>query len=98
MKLPYGLIAAGGPVISWDTCPNQNLVHGMRMWIEYGVEPGEFLRAVLCSDLIGAVMMADRTNLSMLPDIVRWMMDNLPSPCWGSRDRYESWLSSTAGG
>lgn len=55
--------------------------------------PGGFLTAVLTNDLFGAVGYADSTNLAALPDIVRYVYNELPSGCWGSRDVMWKWIN-----
>jgi hypothetical protein len=54
--------------------------------------PGSFLTAVLENDLAGAVGQADWQNIEVLPAIVAFVYRNLPSPCWGSKDKVEAWL------
>jgi hypothetical protein len=49
-----------------------------------GNPPGGFLSAVLSNDLTGAVGSADKDSLEILPDIVKWVFNELPSNVWGS--------------
>jgi hypothetical protein len=60
-------------------------------WVEYGIRPGSFGRAVLENDLTGAIFRADAGNLADLPDIVRYVYDTLPDDCWGSSERCMRW-------
>jgi len=48
--------------------------------------PGGFLIAVLSNDLFGAVGRADSQNLAALGDIVKYIYNELPSGCWGSKE------------
>jgi hypothetical protein len=50
------------------------------------VATGSFLRAVLENDLTNAVCTADEKNFFALPVIVRYVYNELPSPCWGSKE------------
>lgn len=54
--------------------------------------PGGFLTAVLSNDLFGAVGQADSENLAALPEIVRYVYNELPSGSWGSKDRIWRWV------
>jgi len=56
-------------------------------YINHKYLPGSFLMAVLINDLYGAVGHADSENLAALPDIVRYIYNELPGNSWGSRER-----------
>ena len=65
---------------------------GMRRYIEEGIMPGSFLRAVLEDRLHDAVMRCD--NISQLKRIVMWVYTEVPSICWGSPERVRDWMRS----
>ena len=67
------------------------LQDGMQRYVEEGRLVGDFLTACLENDLHKAVSRADRTNLALLPKIVQWMHWNIPSGCWGSREKVAEW-------
>ena len=54
-------------------------------YVQHKILPGQFLMSVLSNDLFGAVSRADSENLAALPDIVKFIYNELPSGCWGSR-------------
>ena len=54
--------------------------------------PGGFLTAVLSNDLFGAVGKADSENLAALPEIVRYIYNEIPSSSWGTRDIIWKWV------
>ena len=54
--------------------------------------PGGFLTAVLSNDLFGAVGSADSENLAALPEIVRYVYNELPANSWGSKDKIWRWV------
>ena len=54
--------------------------------------PGGFLIAVLSNDLVGAVGKADKENLAALPEIVRYIYNEIPSSSWGTRDIIWKWV------
>jgi len=61
-------------------------------YIEHKMLPGGFLIAVLSNDLFGAVGRADRENLAALPDIVKYIYNELPAGSWGSNDIIWRWV------
>jgi hypothetical protein len=65
---------------------------GLRRYIEEGIMPGSFLRAVLEDRLHDAVMRCD--NISQLKRIVMWVYTEVPSICWGSPERVRDWMRS----
>jgi hypothetical protein len=54
--------------------------------------PGGFLQAVLANDLIGAVGSADKESLQILPDIAKYVFNNIPSNVWGSPSKVKAHL------
>ena len=65
---------------------------GVNLYIQFGIEPGSFLRAVICNDLKRAVMYADRNNMGSLPAYVDFFYNNSPMACWGSEKLYKAWI------
>ena len=63
---------------------------GLRRYIEEGIMPGSFLRAVLEDRLHDAVVRCD--NISQLKDIVLWIYNEAPSICWGSPEKVRDWI------
>ena len=55
-------------------------------YVEHKILPGGFLMKVLSNDLFGAVGQADSENAAALPDIVRYIYNQLPANAWGSQD------------
>ncbi len=53
---------------------------------------GDFLTAVICNDLKGAVDRADDTNLANIPAYVGYLYNEAPSGCWGSQEAMARWL------
>lgn len=62
-------------------------------YVEDDVPPGGFLTAVLSNDLAEAFAWADSDCKSALPDIVRYLNNEIPAVCWGSKDKVEAWLN-----
>lgn len=62
-------------------------------YIEDGYEPGDFLKAVICNNLIDACAHADWINRHRIFEIVGWFYNHAPSPCWGSEENYRNWIA-----
>ena len=71
---------------------------GMERYIEHGVPPGHFLTAVLTNDLRGACERADDVNRHLLWEIVGWLYNEAPAPCWGSPTKVSTWLAAARRG
>jgi hypothetical protein len=72
----------------------ESLRGGLRRYIEEHIRPGDFLYAVLADSLSSAVMLADDGNRERLLDIARWVYNEAPPMCHGSREKVEAWISS----
>lgn len=57
-------------------------------------EPGHFLTAVLCNDLMGAYSRADTFSIAAMHDIVTFIYNELPAGSYGSRSAMASWLEA----
>jgi len=66
---------------------------GMRRYIENGIPPGHFLLAVLNNDLREACSRADDINRHLLWEIVGWLWNEAPAPCWGSPEKVSMWIA-----
>lgn len=83
----------------WNAEKFQSLVPehmqaGLMLYLEHGVLPGSFLTAVLENDLKGAFGRADHINESRIKDIVTFLYNYAPGPCWGSPQKVASWVAS----
>lgn len=70
------------------------MIAGLRRYIEYHSGVGHFLTAILENNLKEAVFHADGTNIDLLPNYVRYLHQEAPSQCWGSKERVKDWLDS----
>lgn len=80
-----------GAIADWSLIPDR-MIGGMRRYIENGIEPGDFLRAVLNNDLQEACGRADAENQRILFQYVKFLYNYAPSDCWGSPEKVEKWL------
>lgn len=62
------------------------------LYAKHGCPTGGFLAAVLSNDLKDACARADSDNRHAIFDIVSYIYNNLPSGCWGSRERVRAWI------
>lgn len=69
-----------------------NMLDSLYRYIEDGCPTGDFLRAVLSNDLKESFGRADEQNRETLFDIVSFLYNEAPAPCWGSPDLVKAWL------
>ena len=67
---------------------------GICRYVEYGIEPGDFLTAIIRNDLKEAVGRADEENMRNLPAYVAYFYNEVPSPAWGSKEKMEAWMET----
>lgn len=65
---------------------------GIRRYIEEGILPGSFLKAVINNDLRSACTTADDENIKNLPAYIGYFYYEAPSECWGSKERMCRWI------
>lgn len=70
----------------------ESLIASLSRYSTEHVATGGFLKAVLENDLCEAVCRASESNFQLLPVIVRYVYNELPSPCWGSKEKVAAWL------
>lgn len=68
-------------------------LQGIRLYVEAGVPPGDFLMAVLQNDLKEAFGRADEYNTRAMHSIVQYLYNHVPEVCWGSPEKVKQWLT-----
>lgn len=68
-----------------------HMQEAMKLWVERGIDAGSFMMAVLCNDLMGALGKADSTNINRLKDYGMFLYNEVPSDCFGSREKVKKW-------
>ena len=68
------------------------ILEGLREYGLHHVPAGGFLHAVLCNNLHEAVCRADVDSLAAIRQIVLYVYNVMPSPCWGSQEKVQAWL------
>lgn len=65
-------------------------------YLEDGIEPGSFLKSLLCNDLKEAFARAGALNIFNMFGIVKHLYNNVPATAWGSEANYNHWLNMKA--
>lgn len=73
-----------------------SVIESLWRYAVYGIEAGGFLNAVLENNLKEAFARADDDNARAMKTIVMYVYMKMPSNCWGSITKVESWITSHA--
>ena len=74
-----------------DNIPDR-LIVALWRYADRRIPTGGFLRACLGNALLQASCTADDKNAGRLRDIMRHIVNELPSECWGSKEKVKAWL------
>ena len=77
----------------YDFLP-EHMRKGAMLYVEYGIEPGEFFRAVLENNLKEAFTRADFINEHKLADFVYWLIWKCPDNAQGSPEKVNAWIEA----
>jgi hypothetical protein len=69
-----------------------NLHEGLVEYVAARRPVGGFLNAVLSNDLRGAIVRADPVTGRGLRQVVLFLNNYVPAPCWGSSSAVSAWL------
>ena len=75
----------------------EHIKGGIERFVFHGLLPGHFLTAVLTNDLIEAVNRADDESLDHLGPIVKFVYNEIPSTCWGTKLKVAEWNAQKQG-
>lgn len=76
-----------------DTLPEWSR-GAMIRYLEYGIDPGHFLRAVLANDLVGSFGQADEDNRREMFAYANFVYNYIPCAACGSRDAVDKWMAT----
>lgn len=65
-------------------------------YIVHGINPGDFLTALINNDLKEACACADDINRHHIFDYVKWFYNHAPSVCWGYDNAAAAWSADRA--
>ena len=71
----------------------EHTVGALERYINDRIPTGSFLNAVLCNDLVDAISKADEQNLRAIPEIVKFIYNNIPMNSWRTEEKVREWLS-----
>jgi len=71
----------------------EHMQPGMRRYIELGIPPGSFLRAVLENKLVESFQYADDINLHRMFDFASFLYNEINRGCYGNEDTVEEWIN-----
>ena len=66
---------------------------GIRRYYENGINPGDFLTAVINNDLREACGRADNENAIILHKYVMWFYNQAPMGSWGFEGAVKKWVT-----
>ena len=64
----------------------------IKRYVEHGVEPGSFTRAVLENNLVQSFNKADEESYRKLKDICKYIYLCMPAEIWGSKERVDNYI------
>ncbi len=68
------------------------LIEGIDRYVYECIPVGGFLQSVISNDLYMAFVRADLESKLHIEEVVRYLHDDCPAECWGSPDKYMTWL------
>lgn len=83
-----------GHTINYDKIPGDSpfMRAAVERWVEHGgIDPDDFLHAVVTNNLKMAVLRADDQNIKLLPEWVEWFRWEAPAQCHGSVEEVRAW-------
>lgn len=69
------------------------MMNGIDNYVNHRLEPGGFLSAIIENNLVSAIFRADDENIRNIPAYVAYFYNEVPSVCWGSREKMKEWLN-----
>jgi len=66
---------------------------GVQRYLDHGIPPGSFLKALFSNDLKEAFHKADDQNIALMLEWVRFMFNDMPSNSQGSPEAVEAWIA-----
>jgi hypothetical protein len=69
----------------------QRFKEAIDRWVADACPMGSFINAVLENDLAQALGRADEDARENLHDIVKYLYNQAPSSCWGSKEKVNQW-------
>jgi len=80
--------------VDYTKVPIPGMIFSVEMYIERGVHPSHFLTALFSNDLTGVYNRADAENVAVMPEWVKFIYNQAPNGCWGSREAIHGWCDA----
>jgi hypothetical protein len=72
-----------------------HLRDGLRRYVEHGIPPGDFLKALISNRLWETLTRADDTlGRDEITAIFRWLYQCAPPECFGTFDKMQAWVDA----
>ena len=71
----------------------EHMQDGARLYVEQGLRPGSFMRAVLENNLVAAASNGDSINQNALFQWATWLYSEAPGSCWGNPKAVQDWIA-----
>lgn len=71
----------------------KHMREGVRLYLEEGIEPGSFLRAVLENNFTLTYAQADSINRECLFSWAEFLWWEMPGNSWGSSEKVQAWIN-----
>jgi len=84
---------ADGSYQFWAQVIPAHMVEAIDRYVEKRTPTGDFLMAVLENNLKEAIHRGDEENVHLLPAYVGYCYNEIPSNCWGSKEKVKAWLA-----
>lgn len=62
-------------------------------YVKDGCPTGRFLQFVLENDLTNSFGYADEESRDNIHDIVKYLYNQVPGTCWGSKEKVKNWFA-----
>ena len=70
------------------------MMKAIQRYLSYGLEPGDFLTAIIENNFVEAAGRADEENLNNLPAYAAFLYAEVPVDAWGSREKRLAWQAN----
>lgn len=87
-------LLVNGKPINYDAIPVPYMADGLRLYLENGILPGDFMLSILSNDLIRACDHADINNKHNIFAWAQWLYNYAPAGSYGSPERVQAWIKS----
>ena len=69
-----------------------DMIDAIKLYIYHGINPGDFLTAVISNDLRVALRKGSNENIANLPAFLAYFYNEAPENCWGSQEKMRRWI------